>query len=85
PPAAAVPPPVSPQQAPAQLNNPVIDITPVNRSSEAAGGGTGLRNDLRSSAAYQDSAKEMPLTYTRRGQNAVLLLASGGRSVDIFV
>jgi len=85
PPAVAVPPLISPQQAATQFRNPVIDVTPVTKSSEAAGGGAGLRNDLRSSAAYQDSAKEPPLTYTHRGQNAANLLATGGRAIDIFV
>lgn len=84
PPAAAVPPLISPQQAAAQFINPVIDVTPVSKSSEAAGGGAGLRNDLRSSAAYQDSAKEPPLTYTHRGQNASSSLATGGRAIDLF-
>ncbi|WP_018294949.1 hypothetical protein [Mariprofundus ferrooxydans] len=85
PPAVAVPPLISPQQVVTQFTNPVIDITPVSRSSEAAGGGAGLRNELRSSAAYQDSAKEPPLTYTHRGQNASSALATGGRAIDLFV
>jgi len=80
PPAVAVPPLI--QSVP--LHGPVIDVQPVSRSFGTAGGNPGLRNDLRGNLPYQNAAREQPLTYTRRGQNASPTLAASGRIINIF-
>ncbi|TLS68666.1 hypothetical protein FEF65_02890 [Mariprofundus erugo] len=85
PPAVAVQPLVSGlQPAQAQLREPVIDVQPVSKSSDASADGSGLRNDLRGGHAYQDFASSQPLTYTRRGEGAFSPFSASGRTVDLF-